>query len=187
VGPLYSTLKLLGFNYNLAHSWEAKQTNSQPASQPVSQPKMFLAPSPTAQSPPTMAGEVPPPRPLAYMGFVLCRKNLFISELAKNSWLLEGKQATQTFSLYKPLCPHKGPLGVIEIEWQIGVMSVVRLSTLSSLKNTSGLLLLLLLLFLFCCWQKRYVCPSKRSISTHSFYFSAPCQQCLPHPTYTVN
>jgi hypothetical protein len=32
---------------------------------------MFLAPSPTAQLPPTMAGEEVPPPPPAYMGFAL--------------------------------------------------------------------------------------------------------------------
>jgi hypothetical protein len=76
VGPLYLTLSLLGFNYNLAHTLEQpnKTANQSAAS------LMFLVPSPTAQLPPTMAGEVPPPPPpppLAYMGLCFA-ENLFI-------------------------------------------------------------------------------------------------------------
>jgi hypothetical protein len=92
VGPFVLNTKLLGFNYNLA-----QLLNKQTASQPVSQPNVSLAPSPTAQLPPTMAGEVPPP-PLAYMrgGAFALQKICSSRNLQKiPDCLLEGKQDTQ--------------------------------------------------------------------------------------------
>jgi hypothetical protein len=107
VGPLYSTLSLLGFNYNLAHTLEQpNKTANQSAS------LMFLVPSPTAQLPPTMAGEVPPP-PLAYMGFAL-QKICSSRNLQKIPDCLKENKTHKLFVI--TLCPHKGPLGVIGIK-----------------------------------------------------------------------